>query len=89
MTEYAIRAERLGKRYAIGERLRYRTLRDAIAGTGKRTWDRIRQGIQARSDGEAFDDADSSRYIWALNDVSFAARSSALLDQMGRARARY
>lgn len=70
MSEYAIRAEGLSKRYVLGERVGYATLRDAISrGAGKIF---MRRG------------KDPSREIWALSDVSFEVKHGEVLGIIGR-----
>ncbi|HEY6660257.1 MAG TPA: ABC transporter ATP-binding protein [Pyrinomonadaceae bacterium] len=70
MTEVAIRCELLSKRYALGQRERYRALRDVIAETASNPFRRFRK-----------DKADS---IWALNDVSFEVREGEAVGIIGR-----
>jgi lipopolysaccharide transport system ATP-binding protein len=60
MNEVAIRARNLGKRYRIGERERYRMLREAIAKS-------FRTAIHGRS----LRHSGQQQYIWALKEVAF------------------
>src|SRR5712691_3252284 len=60
VTDFAIRVEGLGKRYRIGERERYRALRDTIADAIKAPLRRLRSGRPSLVDNT----------IWALRDVS-------------------
>ncbi len=60
MTDFAIRVEGLGKRYRIGERERYRALRDSVADAIKAPLRRLRSGRPSHVDNT----------IWALRDVS-------------------
>jgi lipopolysaccharide transport system ATP-binding protein len=61
----AVRALGLGKRYRVGRRNAYPTLREALAtGVG-----RVAAGVWARRPGGADDDDPST--FWALRDVSF------------------
>ena len=58
MSETAIRAEHLGKRYVIGAEVeQYRTLRDTLAGLVRAPFGRRRRAASA--------------HIWAIDDVSF------------------
>jgi lipopolysaccharide transport system ATP-binding protein len=60
VTEFAVRAEGLGKRYRIGERERYRSLRDTLADLATSPIRRMRAMRQPGGDNT----------IWALRDVS-------------------
>ncbi len=65
-TRPAIRAERLGKRYRLGERQTYRTLVDALAGVTRapsRAWRRRRDSTVTGAAG--------SKILWALRDACF------------------
>ncbi len=67
-----IRAERVSKRYRIGEREPYKALRDVLAGAAGAA---LRLGRRpARSDAER---------IWALRDVSFDVRRGEVLGLIG------
>ena len=70
MSNVAIRCESLSKRYAIGQRERYRALRDVIAEKASSSFRRVRK-----------DKADS---IWALDDVSFEVPQGAAVGVIGR-----
>ncbi len=75
MNEIAIRAENLGKRYAIGERERYVALRDILsrAATAPARWFR-----SSRKNGHG------REHIWALRDVSFAIQQGEVVGLVGR-----
>jgi lipopolysaccharide transport system ATP-binding protein len=79
MSEFAIRAEGLSKRYVIGEGgPRYLTLRDTI--THGLTWPlRMARrfagsGADDRPTGSATKTGSAENYLWALKDVSFDVR---------------
>ncbi len=63
MSHTAIRAERLGKQYRIGERVRYKTFRDTVADIATGTLRRL-----GRRDKSSLERANT---IWALKDISF------------------
>ncbi|HVP21154.1 MAG TPA: ABC transporter ATP-binding protein [Anaerolineaceae bacterium] len=81
MTEYALRVDKISKRYRIGTaRLRYATLRDSLIGAANapiRWMGRITQKKQ-ESNG------DSPDHIWALKDVSFDVKQGQVLGIIGR-----
>ncbi len=73
VSQYAIRAERLGKRYRIGQREHYRSLRDALTDAVARPLRRLRR-----------DNGSSSRNtIWALRDVSLEVAPGEILGVIG------
>src|SRR6267142_2423274 len=65
-----IRAEKLSKRYRIGERERYTTLRDVLARSLRAPWTLLR-----RPPHETF---------WALKDVDLQVRQGEVLGLIGR-----
>jgi lipopolysaccharide transport system ATP-binding protein len=73
MSDIAIRAEGLGKRYRIGKRERYRTLRDSITDTLTAPF--RRSGKSSNESEETF---------WALKDVSFEVKQGEVLGIIGR-----
>ena len=74
MTEHAIRAERLGKRYRIGERETYRALRDTLTTAITAPVRRLRSGGRT---------AARDNTIWALRDVSLEVAPGEVLGVIG------
>jgi homopolymeric O-antigen transport system ATP-binding protein len=70
MSEIAIRAEGVSKRYRLGERERYSALRDVLARTMRAPWKMFQ-----RTPRETF---------WALKDVSLEVRHGEVLGLIGR-----
>jgi lipopolysaccharide transport system ATP-binding protein len=77
MSQIAIHVDSLGKRYRIGGRARYLTMRDRLANlaTAPARWVR-----RNSSDGSQ----SGARLIWALRDVSFDLRQGEVLGLIGR-----
>ncbi|MCX7750021.1 MAG: ABC transporter ATP-binding protein [Candidatus Bipolaricaulota bacterium] len=81
MGDIAVRAEGLGKRYLLGERLPYRTLRDSLARAARvpfraltvRRREAPSQGLPA-----------SPRYLWALREVSLEVKRGEAVAIVGR-----
>ncbi|MDR3567107.1 MAG: ABC transporter ATP-binding protein [Syntrophobacteraceae bacterium] len=63
MSDIAIRAVGLSKKYRIGQRVKYKALRDVVAGAVGAPMRWLRRGSQEPKEPE--------RSIWALKDVSF------------------
>ena len=73
-----IKVENLGKRYQIGEREPYRTIRDSITRAATAPW----RGLRSRlAGGEPRADAN---HVWALSDVSFEVMPGEVLGVIGR-----
>jgi len=73
VSQYAIRADGLGKRYRIGQREHYRSLRDALTDTVLSPVRRLRRG---RLPAE-------NNTIWALRDVSLEVAPGEILGVIG------
>ena len=76
MSQIAIRGVGLGKRYAIGERVRYLALRDILANAIKAP---VRLFRPNRENGN-----DRRDQIWALRDVSFEIQQAEVVGLIGR-----
>ena len=70
-SDIAIECEGIGKRYRLGERERYRTLRETLT----------RAAARAMRGNRQIDEATS---IWALSDVTFRMRHGEVLGVIGR-----
>jgi len=82
MSNVAIHVEGLGKRYRIGQRERYKALRDTVTQALRAPL----QGIasQLRRNGPRSPGEEQRGYLWALRDVSFDVQPGEVLGVIGR-----
>lgn len=72
MSEIAVRVEGLSKRYRIGERVKYKSLRDSLTKAVSAPFRKLAR------------DSKSDNFIWALKDVFFEVKQGEVVGIIGR-----
>jgi lipopolysaccharide transport system ATP-binding protein len=87
MSDIAIRCEDVSKRYALGQRERYRLLRDVISEAAFGPFVRLRHSLMSSNGNgnrKSTSPPKSDRSIWALKDVSFDVKRGQIVGIIGR-----
>ena len=74
MNDIAIRCEGLGKRYRIGEREKYKVLRDVLTDVAASPFRRLRSVFRNGNGHSPSGIQDPAASFWALEDVSFEVK---------------
>lgn len=78
MSDFAIRVEGLGKRYRLGERAPYKTIRETVSRAAMAPLRALRGQIEPKPS------ADNERHIWALKGVDLEVRQGEAVGIIGR-----
>ena len=81
MSDIAIRAEKLGKRYRVGQFVGYQTLRESLVNAFSAPFRYLRSTTAGSGTEPRNPD---SEYIWALKDVSFEVKQGEAVGVIGR-----
>src|SRR2546425_5631214 len=84
MSNIAIRVETLGKRYRVGQRESYKTLRDVFADTLNAPFRRLSPSSRRPCAGRDERFSTDDEWIWALKDVSFDVNHGQAIGIIGR-----